>query len=125
MEIKKDDRLHVVVGVRTARDVVDEGFSAADEVSDTINGFHRAIPADRQVSGLLREALRTGSWISYDIETLEDDGDPNLRLLTAVTLDFVSPPRRSVTFESARSPVWTMNRYKPRIINPRRLPEER
>jgi len=118
MEIKKDDRLHVVVGIRTARDVVDEGFSAADEVSDTINGFHRAIPADRHVTGLLREALRTGSWICYDIETLEDEGDPNLRVLTAVWLDFLSAPRRTITFEP-------VNRDKAQAIRLRRLPEDR
>jgi len=125
MEIRPDNRMQAVIGIRTARDIVDEDFTSAPEVSDIISGFHRVIPADSDVAAALREALRTGSWISYDIQTLEDDNDPDLRNLTGVWLDFVSPPRRPVTSEPVKSAVWAMNKNKPRVIHPRRLPEER
>ena len=103
LELRPDNRLQAFVGVRAAMDVVDDNFPDAGDVTDVITGFHRAVGVNSGVVALVREALRTGAWISYDMQTLDEPADPALHMITAVALDFVSPPRVTVTFEPAET----------------------
>ena len=105
LELRPDNRLQAFIGIRTAMDIVDDAFPDAGDVTDVITGFHRAVGADSAVVALLREALRTGAWISYDMQTLDEPADPALHMISALALDFVSAPRVTVTFEPAESPI--------------------
>ena len=119
MEFLKSGRLLAHIGIRNGLEGSDEKHNEDYEVSDRINGYYRATPIDAAIAQILRESHRTGAWILWNMETSDDEDDPegpDLHTLTSVCIDYVTPPRRidASVLPRPRKPVWDMGHGKNR-----------